>query len=276
MEEGFWKEGGRAWDRQRDICSELLYEEFRPLKARCHTIKAALIWQMLFPRPLWLLLGFLPSSHVQGKRVEGRKKERETSPTNYQFCGFESLITRQRNQKYWKPKCSGRWTVPRLAGRRACGKVTWPTLPPPHHHPGSPRARGPRTIYSSSELTLELAVLSIARGMWPQPRCSTANQQEPQACLALPHSYLPWTCLTCLWQKRCKRNSSQPTLQVSGIQGEGELKINRKKAVTKQEFCEVLVTLIKVPAVPQHEKCMVLHGSVTVLPLGYRALTTYF
>lgn len=35
-----------------------------------------------------------------------RKKERATSPASYQLCAFESLITRQRNRKYWKPACS--------------------------------------------------------------------------------------------------------------------------------------------------------------------------
>lgn len=58
-------------------------------------------WIQCSPSP-WLPLGFLPISHVQGKRVEGRKKERATSPTKDQFCAFK----RQRNQKYQNPTCS--------------------------------------------------------------------------------------------------------------------------------------------------------------------------
>lgn len=150
MKEDLWKESGRAWDRQRDVCSELLYKEFRPLKARCHTIKVS--YGKCYFQDLFDCYWAFYQVATFGKKG-GRQENRETSPTNYQFCAFKSLITRQRNQKYWKPKCSGRWSVPRLSGRKACGKVTWPTLPPPHHHPGSPRARGPRTIYSSSELT---------------------------------------------------------------------------------------------------------------------------
>lgn len=50
-----WHGGGvleGEWKNMKDVSSEPLYEEFRPLKARCHTIKVTLIWQMLFPRPL--------------------------------------------------------------------------------------------------------------------------------------------------------------------------------------------------------------------------------
>jgi len=83
-------------DSQRDACTELPYEEFRLLKTRCHTIKVALIRQMLFSRPIGLLLGFLPNSHVQAKGWRGGKKG-ETSPTNNQLCAFKALITKQRN-----------------------------------------------------------------------------------------------------------------------------------------------------------------------------------
>lgn len=76
--EGEWKSM-----RQAERCLQWAsLSRIQPLKARCHTIKVALIWQMLFPRPLWLLLGFLPSSHIQGRRVEGRKKrERQVQQT---------------------------------------------------------------------------------------------------------------------------------------------------------------------------------------------------
>lgn len=146
MEEEFWEEVRRELDSRRNVCSELLYEEFRLPKTRHHTIKVVLIWQMLCSRPIWLLLGFLPNSQVQAKGWKAGKN-RKTSPTNYQFCAFKSLITKQRNWKYWNMKCLGRWNIPKHAGRRARGKVTWPTLPPPCHNPRSPRAERAKSYF---------------------------------------------------------------------------------------------------------------------------------
>lgn len=52
-------------------------EEQKCPKTTYHTITVALMWQMVFSRPIWLLLGFLPNSQVQGEGWKEAKKQRD-------------------------------------------------------------------------------------------------------------------------------------------------------------------------------------------------------
>lgn len=80
-------------------------EEQKCPKTTYHTITVALMWQMVFSRPIWLLLGFLPNSQVQGEGWKEAKKQRPGKQTASSKLSSRSSpgkeIRSTENQNAW-------------------------------------------------------------------------------------------------------------------------------------------------------------------------------